>query len=183
MPSYALLLRGINVGGNKTVPMAELRALLASEGFADSRTLLNSGNAVFRGGAASSKAIERRLEAAFEKRFGFEVDCMVRTSAEWSKLVSENPFPAEAKRDPGHLVMVALDEAPAAKAVEALRSAIAATKGPETVRAAGRQLWAYYPDGQGRSKLTLPLIEKCLGTRGTGRNWNTVLKLAELLKA
>jgi uncharacterized protein (DUF1697 family) len=179
MPSFVLLLRGINVGGHKLVPMAELRALIEREGFEQPRTLLQSGNAVFKGRAMASAALEQRFERALEKQFGFDVDCMVRTAAEWERLMGENPFPAESKRDPGHVIMIALDDAPAAKAVEALRKAF---PGRERVGAAGRQLWAYYPDGAGRSKLTLPLIEKTLGTRGTGRNWNTVVKISQLLQ-
>jgi uncharacterized protein (DUF1697 family) len=178
MPSYALLLRGINVGGNKLVPMAELRALIEAQGFAEPRTLLNSGNAVFQGRASASAALARRFEQALEKRFGFEVGCQVRTGSEWTALMAGNPFPGEAKKDPGHLLMVALETEPRAGALEKLRAAIV---GRETVKIKGRELWAYYPDGQGRSKLTLPLIEKHLGARGTGRNWNTVVKISEML--
>src|SRR5580765_8250717 len=152
MPSYALLLRGINVGGNKRVPMADLRALITALGFDHPRTLLNSGNAVFAGPATASAVLARKFEQAIEKRFGFEVGCVVRTGPEWTALMAANPFPGESKRDPGHLVVIALADAPPAKAIEALRKAI---PGHEVVRAAGRELWAYYPDGQGRSKLTL----------------------------
>jgi uncharacterized protein (DUF1697 family) len=91
--------------------------------------------------------------------------------------VARNPFPAEAERDPAHLTVVFLKDAPKAKAVEALAAAI---RGREVIQADGRHLYAYYPDGVGRSKLTHALIESKLGTRGTARNWNTVLKLAQL---
>jgi uncharacterized protein (DUF1697 family) len=178
MPRYALLLRGINVGGNKLVPMAELRALIEREGFAEPRTLLNSGNAVFQGRAAAPAALARRFEKAIEKLFGFDVGCVVRTAPEWTAILAANPFPGEAKKDPGHLLMVALDAAPRAGGVESLRRAIV---GRETVQLKGQELWAYYPDGAGRSKLTLPLIEKHMGTHGTARNWNTVVKISEML--
>jgi len=98
----------------------------------------------------------------------------VRTADEWDAVVAGNPFPAEAKSDPGHLVVMALKAAPEAAAVAALQAAIA---GRETVRAVGRQAYLVYPDGIGESKLTIQKIEKALGTRGTGRNWNTALKL------
>ena len=91
--------------------------------------------------------------------------------------MARNPFAAEAKRDPGHLLVMFLKLAPEIKNVEALQAAIV---GPEIVRADGAQLYAVYPDGVGRSRLTHGLIEKKLGTRGTGRNWNTVLKLRDL---
>ena len=92
-------------------------------------------------------------------------------------VVARNPFRTEAARDPARLAVMVLKDAPADRAVAALRTAIT---GRETVRAAGRCLYAVYPDGMGRSRLTHTLIEKLLGTRATGRNWNTVRKLAEL---
>jgi uncharacterized protein (DUF1697 family) len=180
MPAYALFLRGINVGGHMQVPMAGLRELIAGFGFSDVRTLLQSGNAVFRGPAQPAAALERRFEAAVAKRFDVPADCMVRTAREVATLLAENPFPSEARGDPGHLLVVILREAPRAKAVEALRAAI---PGREAVALVGRQLWAVYPDGVGRSKLSLPLIERTLGTRGTGRNWNTMTKVAAALEA
>ena len=179
MAAYALFLRGINVGGNKLVPMADLRALIEKLGFTEVSTLMQSGNAVFRGPAQAPPALEKRFESAVAKRFGFESDCILRTAKEWTALMAENPFPSEARSAPGHLLVVLLREAPRMGAVEAVRAAI---KGPEQVGLVGRQLWAVYPVGQGTSKLTLPVIEKALGTRGTARNWNTVTKVAELLK-
>ena len=92
-------------------------------------------------------------------------------------VVADNPFPNEAKNDPGHLLVVVLKDAPDRAAVAALQKAI---KGREVVKAKGRQAYIVYPDGVGHSKLTMTLIEKTLGTRGTGRNWNTVLKLRAL---
>jgi uncharacterized protein (DUF1697 family) len=101
----------------------------------------------------------------------------VRTATEWNAIVAANPFRAEAKRDPGHLVVMCLKDAPPAAAVKALQSAIS---GREVVKAKGPQAYFVYPDGMGRSKLTITLIERMLGTRGTARNWNTVMKLSAL---
>lgn len=172
------LLRAVNVTGNNPLPMARLRAVLEGLGLSEVRTLLQSGNAVFRGGPAGP-ALERAVEAALEKRLGLRVDCLVREAAEWEAIVERNPFPRQAKADPGHLLVMALKRAPAAAAVKALRAAI---RGRERIRAAGRELYIVYPDGVGRSTLTTALIEKTLGTRGTGRNWNTTLKLLALVK-
>ena len=91
--------------------------------------------------------------------------------------IADNPFPREAERDPGHLLAYFLKGTAQAEHVEALQAAI---KGREIVRGEGRQAYIFYPDGIGRSKLTVALIEKKLGTRATGRNWNTVLKLGAL---
>lgn len=103
----------------------------------------------------------------------------MRTAAEWRELVAANPFPAEARDDPGHLLAMVLKDAPPVAALAALRGAIV---GRERVELAGRTAYLVYPDGVGRSRLTAALVEKKLGTRGTARNWNTVLKLQAALQ-
>ena len=180
MTSYLVLLRGINVGGKSMVAMAELRAMFAEMGFADAKTLLQSGNVVFTAKGKAPAALEQPFEAEAEQRFRRRIDFFVRSAKDWQQIIADNPFSAEAKRDPGHLVVMCLKDAPAAAAVKAL---VAAIKGRETFRIAERNAYIVYPDGIGRSTLTNALIEKTLETRGTGRNWNTVLKLAELVEA
>ena len=177
---HVALLRGVNVGGQKLVAMADLRDLLARLGFADVRTLLQSGNLVFRGGTRSGAPLERWLAAETAKRLALETDFFVRTADEWKAVIAQNPFAEEAERDPAHLVVMFLRDAPGAKAAQALQDAIT---GREVVRAMGRHAYIVYPDGIGPSRLTHALVEKMLGTRGTGRNWNTVLKLGALTQA
>jgi uncharacterized protein (DUF1697 family) len=172
---YIALLRGINVGGNKKIAMSDLREMLTKLGFEDAQSLLQSGNLIFRGGKRSPEQLESLLETETEKRLGVQAAFFVRTPEELKNAVARNPFREEAKRDPGHLVVMFLRDVPDKKAVEALQAAIV---GSEIVRADGRHLYIVYPDGIGRSRLTHALIEKKLGTRGTGRNWNTVLKLS-----
>ena len=177
MTTYVALLRGINVGGHKPVAMADLRDLLTQLGLADARSLLQSGNLVFGANGRTAAQLERLLEAEAEKRLGLQTDFFIRTAKEWKGVVAHNPFRKEATRDPGHLVVMFLKDAPSASAVKALQEAIT---GREIVRAAGKHLYITYPDGIGRSRLTNAVIDKQLETRGTGRNWNTVLKLAAL---
>jgi len=179
MATHLAFLRAVNVGGTGKVAMADLRSWLAELGFAGAQTLLNSGNLVFRGGSRQGAELERFLEAGAQKRFGLATDFLVRSPAEWDDVLAGNPFPDAAREDPSHLLVVVLKAAPTAASVRMLQAAVA---GREAVRARGRELYAVYPDGIGTSKLTLPLIEKHLGTRGTGRNWNTALKLAALAK-
>lgn len=157
--------------------MADLRNFVETLGFEDVRTLLQTGNIVFEGKAQSPAAIEARLESEAKKRLGLDTDFFVRTDRELAAIVTQNPFPNEAERDPSHLVVQFLKVAPPATAAKTLLAAIV---GPEYVRAIGKQLYVVYPDGIGRSKLTAKLMESKLGTRATGRNWNTVLKLAAL---
>ena len=177
MTTYIALLRAINLGAHNRIAMADLRAMLETIGFEEPKTIVVSGNVVFRGAAAASGKIEALLESTSTKHLGVTTDYFVRTAKEWQAIIAANPFPAEAKKDPSRLVMMCLRDAPAPAAVKALQAAI---KGREVVRAAGKCAYFVYPDGQGRSKLTIQMIEKAFGTRGTARNWNTVLKLGEL---
>jgi len=178
MTSYVALLRAVNLAGRNRVGMADLREVAEGMGYAEPRTLLQSGNLLLRGPARPAVALERDLREAAKKKLGMEIDFFVRSAAEWRALVAKNPFPREAKSDPGHLIAIALSGAPGGAELTALEAAIT---GRERVRLAGRTAYAVYPDGVGRSKLTMALIERKLGVRGTGRNWNTVLKLAALL--
>jgi uncharacterized protein (DUF1697 family) len=178
MPTHIGLLRAVNLGSHNKIAMQDLRDLITGLGLRDATTLLQSGNVVFAGASGTTAALEERLEAAARKNLNLNTDFFVRTAAEWATVVGDNPFPVEATRDPGHLLLLALKDAPSNAAVKALQAAI---KGREIVRAKGRHAYIVYPDGVGRSRLTSAMIEKALGTRGTGRNWNTVLKLHALM--
>ncbi|MBI1213184.1 MAG: DUF1697 domain-containing protein [Alphaproteobacteria bacterium] len=176
MAKYIALLRAVNVGG-RSLAMADLRETLAKLGFADAKTLLQSGNVVFSSDKRSNDELEKLLEAGTEKRHKMQVDFMVRSAKEWAGIVAANPYPKEARDDPARLVVVALKLPAKAGAEKALQAAI---KGRETVRVFGRNAYMYYPDGQGTSKVTPAIVERHLGARGTARNWNTVLKLLAL---
>ena len=174
---HIALLRAINLAGVNKVGMADLRDLLVSLGFPDARTLLNSGNIVFSGGTKTTAVLEQMLERAAAKQLGVQTDFFVRTAKEWQAVIDANPFPREAKDDPSHLLAVITRDEVSPASVTALQKAIV---GRELVRAQGRCLYIVYPDGIGRSKLTSTIFEKHIKTRGTARNWNTVLKLLAL---
>ena len=177
MTAHIALLRAVNLAGRNRVGMAELRACLERQGFEGVQTLLQSGNVVFGGGRLRGAALERRLEEAARMALGVDTPFIVRTSREWDAVVAANPFPREAEDDPGHLLLFCLKDAPPPGAEARLQAGV---KGRERVRVDGRQAYLVYPDGVGRSKLTVGVIERWLGSRGTGRNWNTVLKLQAL---
>ncbi len=158
--------------------MTDLRSFLTQLGMEDVRSLLQSGNLVFDSRVRTGAELERFLESEAHDRLAIEVDFIVRTPDEWKSIIRQNPFRKEAERDPGHLVVMFLKAAPAVEDIVALQSDI---RGPEVVRAKGKQAYIYYPNGQGRSKLTHSILERRLG-RGTGRNWNTVLKLGIMAK-
>ncbi len=179
MTTQIALLRAINVGGRNMVSMSDLRSFVEALGFNDVRSLLQTGNLVFSGSTKTGTALEQLLESEAERRLRLDTTFIVRTAHEWSATIASNPFPKETASDPGHLVVLFLKDAPRPDAIEALRTAI---EGPEIIRVVEKQLYAVYSEGIGRSKLTNKLIEDRLGTRSTGRNWNTVLKIAEMAK-
>jgi uncharacterized protein (DUF1697 family) len=172
------LLRAVNLASHNRVTMADLCAMLGDLKLTGARSLLQSGNVVFEAGSATPRALERKLEAEAGRRLGLATDFFVRSAKEWGAVLAANPFPAEAKRDPGHLLVFALKDAPGLAQARALSEAI---KGREVARVVGRQAYIVYPDGVGRSRLTIALIERKLGTRATGRNWNTAAKLGAML--
>ena len=179
MTVWISMLRGVNVGGHSRLKMKPLQELYESLGLSNVRTLLQSGNVVFRSSLRSTTKVEQLLERALEEHLGRATDVFVRTGAELKTVIATNPFPEFAARDPGHLLVVFLKEAVGHGAVAALQKAIT---GREEVRADGRHMYITYPDGVGRSRLGT-LREANFASRGTARNWNTVLKLAAMTAA
>jgi uncharacterized protein (DUF1697 family) len=168
----------VNVAGRNLIGMAELREFASQLRLGAPRTLLQSGNLVFKSAARPPTDLERLLESEAAVRLGLRTDFMVRSAADWQAIVERNPFSREAERDPSHLLVMLFKQVPKPADVEALRAAIT---GREEVEAVDAHAYLVYPDGIGRSRLTTALIERTLGTRGTGRNWNTVVKLAALV--
>ncbi|WP_411150946.1 DUF1697 domain-containing protein [Streptomyces sp. A30] len=176
--TYAALLRGINVGGAKKVPMADLRTLMEGLGHDGVRTYLQSGQAVFASGHGDDESLAAELTGAIEKRFGFAVDVIVRDHAYLKAIADACPFPAaelEAKQ-----LHVTYFSAPvdAERFAEIDRAAYL----PEEFRLGDRALYLYAPNGLGRSKLAEHLSKPRLnkGVIATSRNWNTVVKLVEM---
>ncbi len=175
MTTKIALLKGINVGGNRRIPMADLREFCTTIGFRDVQSLLQTGNIVFETDIDDGAELERVLESEADERLGLRTDFFVRSPEEWKAILDGNPFPEEAAGDPSHLLIGFLKDTPEPGAVDTLQADI---RGPEKVRDAGsREVYLVYPDGIGRSRVTGPFIEKRLRVSGTARNWNTVLKI------
>jgi len=171
------LLRGINVGGTRRVPMKELRSLAEADGLAEVETYIQSGNLVFSS-SRSAEQVADRLEAGIAKHFGFEVPVVVRSAREWSRALSRCPL-AEAAAERPHLVHLCVSRAKAPRGVaEAL--APLSVRGEQLVRV-GADLWIDFAAGVARSKLTPAALDRAFGATVTARNVKTVRALAELL--
>lgn len=176
MARYALLLRGVNVGTKNSLPMIELRAMLAELGCGDVKTYVQSGNAVFvtkLRQAALTKAIEEALEAYM----GRTIATTVRTREEMQAIVDGNPF-AKVATNPTYLCVTFLSSTPTKAEVAPLQ---AREWKPELFKVASREIYTWHPSGQGRSPLAAALGKLPLRGAVTTRNWNTVLKLLEML--
>ena len=174
MSHRLILFRGMNTGGVRA-PVAEQRAMAEEMGLKNPRTLAASGNLVVESGKATA-ALEHEIEAAMEKRFGLKIAAMVRTPEQWAKLIAANPFAKEAALHPAKVLAMVMKDGIKAGALEACREL---AEGGERVEAAGDVLYFWFPNGQGESAIFKKATPRLLGM-GTGRNWNTVLKLAEM---
>ncbi|MEW2256393.1 DUF1697 domain-containing protein [Streptomyces sp. NPDC047869] len=177
MTTYAALLRGINVGGSRKLPMADLRSLLTGLGHDGVRTHLQSGQAVFSAGHGDEESLAAELTRAIEARFGFRVDVIVRDHAYLRAVADACPFPAAELA--ARQLYVTYYSAPVTP--ERFAAVDSAAHLPEEFRLGDRCLYLYAPDGLGRSKLGEALSRRpAKGLIATSRNWNTVLKLVEL---
>ena len=172
------LLRGVNVGGQKRVPMTELRQLALDVGCQRAETYIQSGNLVVTVGLTPA-VLEQRLEAAIAEHFGFTVEVIARTAAAFFDYAKVTLFPdAEAAR-PNLLLLGVAKQKLLPGAVAAL---MARAEGGERVAVAEGSLWFDFISGSGRSKLSPAVIDRAAGSTVTTRNWNTVRELAELAR-
>jgi uncharacterized protein (DUF1697 family) len=166
MTAYVALLRAVNVGGTGKLPMAELKAMCEAAGFAKVRTYIASGNVVFdsRPGEGKVKAV---LQASLAEYAGKPVGVMVRNAAEMAAVLAQNPFP---KAAPNRVVVIFLDAPPPADTLKNVSG-----RNGEEIALGVREIYVHYGDGMADSKLKIAAAKN-----GTGRNINTVGKLAEM---
>jgi uncharacterized protein (DUF1697 family) len=174
---YVALLRGINVGAHRRVAMADLRALMGGLGYGDVQTLLQSGNAVFAA-EGSPERVTRDLEREIAAKLGVEVEVVVRTGEELAGVIERDPL-GEVVSDPKRYQVSFLSAQPDA---ELARELAALDFAPERCVFSGREIYAWHPDGIHSSKLAKLLSGPRLGVTATARNWNTVVKLLEMVE-
>ena len=172
---YIGLLRGINLGPTRRIPMPRLREVLADRGYGEVRTLIASGNLVLDSDLPEGELV-LDLAKAIEEEFGLDVPVVVRTGTELAAVLGEDPF-GDTVTDPSRYSVTVLPEAPAAAKLRELPPAEA---GDYTV--VGRELYLGLPDGMAKSPMAKWPWDRLLGVAGTNRNWNTVTKLAELAR-
>ena len=167
------MLRGVNVGGHNRIKMEDLRALYQSLGLRDPQTYVQSGNVVFRTKERDLVRLAKRIETGIERRFAFRIGVILRTSSDLRDVIARNPFATRHAMDPAKLIITFLATDLGS---ESRRQILEIKAGLEDVHPDGREIYIYFPDGMGRSKLPA-LLEKTLKKSGTARNWNTVTKL------
>jgi uncharacterized protein (DUF1697 family) len=171
------LLRGVNVGGHNKIPMAGLRELCGSLGLKDAQTLIQSGNVVFRTPARKLPKLAEEIAEAIERAFGFRPGVVLRTAAEWREAMARNPFEGREGVEPGKLLVFFLASEPSE---EGRTKARAIPAHPDQMHMEARELFVYFPNGMGKAKLSMAAVERAMRVAGTGRNWNTVMKLMEM---
>ena len=167
--AYVALLRAVNVGGTGKLPMTELKAMCEAVGFLSVRTYIASGNVVFQSTKTEAQ-VKATLEKALSAYSGKPAGVMVRTAAEMAEVLENNPF---SKMPGNRTVAYFLDAKPSADALETVTNQTS-----EQLRLGVREIYGYYPDGQGDSKLKIPAAKN-----GTARNMNTIAKLAEMAES
>lgn len=178
MTVYVSMLRGVNVGASGRLRMESLRRVYESLGLKDVRTLLQSGNVLFRSAVTDRQGLAKRIVQEIERQLDLKIEVVLRTLAEFAGTVERGPV-LSARADPSKLLVMFLADVPAPAAQAALMKA---HKGPEMLELRGPEVYLYYPDGVGRSKLSGAVLEDRLGVSGTARNWNTLTKMLEVAR-
>jgi uncharacterized protein (DUF1697 family) len=155
------ILRGVNVGGHNKIKMDALRALYESLKLRDPHTYVQSGNVIFRTDGQDLVLLRKRIEKGLERTFGFRPDVILRTSSELRNVIARNPFATRHGIDPRKLLVTFLASDPGQ---EARDKVLKIKADPEELRIDGRELYIYYPNGMGRSRLSGAVIERALKT-------------------
>lgn len=179
LETYIALLRGINVGGNRKLPMASLVELVAEAGGRQAKTYIQSGNVIFQAPAGEGEHVATRLTEAIAARFGYDVPVIVRTVSELEAVASRHPFFA----DDANLALLHVLFLADAPGPEAIASLDPDRSPPDVFEVRGREVYVHYRGGAGTSKLTNDYVERKLNTKSTARNWRTVQTLLEMAKA
>lgn len=174
MKTYIALLRGINVGGHKKVPMAELRGLLTKSGLENVKTYIQTGNVIFQSSSKSTKTLEEKIKQSILEHFGFDVYVLVRTRAQLSKIFNDCPFPEEKKENSYFAILSNVPKE------DLVQEAYKKTYENEEYEILNDALYFYCANGYGKAKFNLNFFERKLMVSATARNYKTMVKLLSL---
>jgi uncharacterized protein (DUF1697 family) len=173
---YIALLRGINVGGNTMIKMADLKSCFEGLGFKNVVSYINSGNLAFDATKATEEKICTKIEKAVEKEFGKAIPVMIREQSSINKVLENNPFHGAYETHKQMHVLFMKEEMPKDKSAQLK----AASTEQEQFEVIDREIYALLKGGMAESLMGRGLIEKQFKVSVTARNWRTVEKLAEL---
>ena len=182
MPVLISMLRGVNLGPHNRIQMEALRAMYESLKLENPRTYVQSGNVIFRTKEKNAAQLASKIQDAIETTFRCRPEVILRTPDELRRVIARTPFPTRSSLEPGKILVTFLAGAPPEPqaALDGLKSY------PEELHLIGRELYIYFPNGVGKSKLPWSSVEKLLKVTGTARNWNSVqaiLQIAEEMEA
>ncbi len=178
METFISILRGINVGGNRIVPMKELKSLYEDMGFKDVITYIQSGNVIFEANKVSK--LPDKIETKIKEKFQLEVPVIIRSVEEMRAAIAANPFIEQKGIDITKLHITFLEDIPKKTELENIKKY---DYPPDKFIIINMEVYLYCPNGYGTSKLTNNFFENKLKVKATTRNWKTVNKLVELGKS
>jgi uncharacterized protein (DUF1697 family) len=177
MPVLISMLRGVNVGPHNRIKMDALRALYESLKFESPRTYVQSGNVIFRTKEKNTPQLAKKIQAAIGKKCGCSPDVILRTTEEMRKAIAASPFADRPELEPGKILVTFL----AAEPPKDAHATLAGLKAhPEELHLKGRELYIYFPNGAGKTKLPWSSVERLLKVTGTARNWNSVINILKI---
>jgi len=177
MTSVISILRGINVSGQKKIPMAELKTLYHELKFKNIATYIQSGNVIFSTGQTNFKTLSRKIEQKIFEKYGFHVPVIIRTADEMQSAINNNPFLKIKNIAIDKLHVTFLEDNPNNDHIEKIK---AYQYEPDKFIIVGKEVYLSCPDGYGRTKLTNTFFESKLKVRATTRNWRTVNELLKI---
>jgi uncharacterized protein (DUF1697 family) len=173
MTKYVAFLRGINVGGNKTIPMKELAALFEKVGFRNVKTILNSGNVVFEYKETSEPVLVKKIERAIQDKYGFQVGVQIRKLDDIKKMIEKTPFRAYKPSPDTHWYVTFLNDFKG-------KLPSAASDAYKLLGVENDALFCVMDRTKGQSTDIMAFLDKTFGKKVTTRNWNTLIKIAKL---
>jgi uncharacterized protein (DUF1697 family) len=177
MQTYISFLRGINMGGNKKVSIQDLKKIYESLGFNEVKTFGLSGNVIFKSKEEKPSTLAGKIERKLKEVLGFEIVVLIRTKEELEKIIKANPFSKLSKEELSKVAVAFLSEIPSKDNLGEIDKIKDIS---EKFIIANREIYLFFPNGYGRTKLTNNFFEKKLKVRATTRTLRVTNKLMNL---